>query len=71
MQLESQQAAETEAEAKEASEDIERLRRERDEAVREVQHLRKALKRKEQKCLDSSEEVMKTRRVSSTCRCTF
>lgn len=64
MQLETQQtAAEAEAIAKKASEDVERLRRERDEAHREVQRLRKALKRKDQECQDSSEEVMKTRRV--------
>lgn len=64
MQLETQQtAAEAEATAKKASEDVERLRRERDEAHREVQRLRKALKKKDQECQDSSEEVIKTRQV--------
>ena len=38
--------------------------RERDEALREVEHLRKLLKKKENECLTAEEELMKARQVS-------
>ncbi|XP_048589179.1 uncharacterized protein LOC116604619 isoform X2 [Nematostella vectensis] len=43
------------------SEDLERVKRERDEALREVQYLRKLLKKKEEEVLDTSEEAIKSR----------
>ncbi|KAK3736396.1 hypothetical protein QZH41_017920 [Actinostola sp. cb2023] len=61
-QLEAQQAVETEVVARQTSDDLDRLRRERDEALREVQHLKKALNKKEHQCMESSEEVKKTRK---------
>lgn len=56
-----------EAMAKQSAENAERIRRERDEALREVQHLRKLLKKKEEDCLTAEEELMKARRVSMLC----
>lgn len=62
-QLEAQQAVDTAAAVRQTSEDLELITRERDEALREVQHLRKALKKKEQQYIDSSEEVKRIRKV--------
>ena len=62
MQQQSQLAS-LEAMAKQSAENAERIRRERDEALREVQHLRKLLKKKEEDCLTAEEEVTKARRV--------
>lgn len=49
--------------AKQSAENAERIRRERDEALREVQHLKKLLKKKEEDCQTAEEELMKARRV--------
>ena len=62
MQQQSQLAS-LEAMAKQNAEDAERIRRERDESLREVQHLKKLLKKKEEECLTAEEELMKARRV--------
>ena len=62
MQRQSQLAS-LEAMAKQNAEDAQRIRRERDEALREVQHLKKLLKKKEEECLTAEEELMKARRV--------
>ena len=62
MQQQSQLAS-LEAKAKQSAQNAERIRRERDEALREVQHLKKLLKKKEEECLTSEEELMKARRV--------
>ena len=64
MQQQSQQIASLDAIAKQSAEDIEKIKRERDEALREVAHLRKVLKRKEEECLTTEEEVTRSRRVS-------
>ncbi|RMX46979.1 hypothetical protein pdam_00011922 [Pocillopora damicornis] len=56
------QLASLEAKAKQNAEDAQRIRRERDEALREVQHLKKLLKKKEEDCLTAEEELMKARR---------
>ncbi|PFX33455.1 Syntaxin-binding protein 4 [Stylophora pistillata] len=56
------QLASLEAMAKQNAEDAQRIRRERDEALREVQHLKKLLKKKEKDCLTAEEELMKARR---------
>lgn len=61
MQQQSQLAS-LEAKAKQSAQNAERIRRERDEALREVQHLKKLLKKKEEECLTSEEELMKARR---------
>lgn len=61
--LEAQQAADTATVTRQTSEDLEILTRERDEALREVQHLRKALRKKEQQHAESSEEVKRIRKV--------
>ena len=57
------QLASLEATAKQNAEDAQRIRRERDEALREVQHLKKLLKKKEEEYLTAEEELMKARRV--------
>ena len=62
MQQQSQLAS-LEAKAKQSAQNAERIRRERDEALREVQHLKELLKKKEEECLTSKEELMKARRV--------
>ena len=62
MQQQSQLAS-LEAKAKQSVQNAERIRRERDEALREVQHLKKLLKKKEEECLTYEEELMKARRV--------
>ena len=62
MQQQSQLAS-LEAKAKQSTQNAERIRRERDEALREVQHLKKLLKKKEEECLTYEEELMKARRV--------
>lgn len=62
MQQQSQLAS-LEAKAKQSAQNAERIKRERDEALREVQHLKKLLKKKEEECLTSEEELMKARRV--------
>ena len=62
MQQQSQLAS-LEAMAKQNAEDAQRIRRERDEALREVQHLKRLLKKKEEECLTAEEELMKARRV--------
>ena len=62
MQQQSQLAS-LEAKAKQSAQNAERIRRERDEALREVQHLKKLLKKKEEECLTAEEELMKARRV--------
>ena len=64
MQQQSQLAS-LEAIAKENAENAERIRRERDEALREVQHLKKLLMKKEEDYLTAEEELMKARRVRS------
>lgn len=64
MQQQSQLAS-LEAMAKQNAEDAQRIRRERDEALREVQHLKKLLKKKEEECLTAEEELMKARRVKA------
>lgn len=56
------QLASLEAMAKQSAENAERIRRERDEALREVQHLKKLLKKKEEDCQTAEEELMKARR---------
>lgn len=61
MQQQSQLAS-LEAIAKENAENAERIRRERDEALREVQHLKKLLMKKEEDYLTAEEELMKARR---------
>ena len=66
MQQQSQLAL-LEAMAKESAENAERIRRERDEALREVQHLKKLLKKKEEDCLTAEEELTKARRVRMLC----
>lgn len=62
MQQQSQLAS-LEAKAKQNAENAQRIRRERDEALREVQHLKKLLKKKEEDCVTAEDEVMKARRV--------
>ena len=62
MQQQSQLAS-LEAKAKQSAQNAERIRRERDEALREVQHLKKLLKKKEEECLTVEEELMKARQV--------
>ena len=62
MQQQSQLAS-LEAKAKQSAQNAERIRRERDEALREVQHLKKLLKKKEEECVTAEEELMKARRV--------
>ena len=64
MQQQSQLAS-LEAMAKQNAEDAQRIRRERDEALREVQHLKKLLKKKEEECLTAEEELMKARKVGN------
>lgn len=64
MQQQSQLAS-LEAEAKQRAKNAERIRRERGEALREVQHLKKLLKKKEEDCLTAEEELLKARRVRS------
>lgn len=64
MQKQSQLAS-LEASAKESAEKAERLRQERDEALREVQHLKKLLTKKEKDCQTAEEELMKTRMVGA------
>jgi len=61
MQQQSQLAS-LEAKAKQSAQNAERIRRERDEALREVQHLKKLLKKKEEDCLTAEEELMKARK---------
>ena len=61
---ETQQNALALAAANQSQEDLDRVSRERDEALREVQHLRKLLKQKERECSASEEELMKSRHVS-------
>lgn len=68
MQQQSQLAS-LEALAKQNAEDAQRIRRERDEALREVQHLKKLLKKKEEECLTAEEELMKARRVRGSIIC--
>ena len=68
MQQQSQLAS-LEAMAKQNAEDAQRIRRERDEALREVQHLKKLLKKKEEECLTAEEELMKARRVRGSIAC--
>ena len=63
------QLASLEAMAKQNAEDAQRIRRERDEALREVQHLKKLLKKKEEECLTAEEELMKARRVRCSVIC--
>jgi len=60
MQKQSQLAS-LEASAKESEEKAERIRQERDEALREVQHLKKLLTKKEKDCQTAEEELMKAR----------
>lgn len=60
MQKQSQLAS-LEASAKESEEKAERIRQERDEALREVQHLKKILTKKEKDCQTAEEELMKAR----------
>ena len=62
MQQQSQLAS-LEAKAKQSAQNAERIRRERDEALREVQHLKKLLEKKEEECLTAEEELMKARKV--------
>ena len=62
MQQQSQLAS-LEAKAKQSAQNVERIRRERDEALREVQHLKELLKKKEEECVTAEEELMKARRV--------
>jgi len=66
MQQQSQLAS-LEAKAKQSAQNAERIRRERDEALREVQHLKKLLKKKEEDCLTAEEELMKARKVRTLC----
>ncbi|XP_044176599.1 syntaxin-binding protein 4-like [Acropora millepora] len=60
MQKQSQLAS-LEASAKESEEKAQRIRQERDEALREVQHLKKLLTKKEKDCQTAEEELMKAR----------
>ena len=64
MQKQSQLAS-LEASAKESEEKARRIRQERDEALREVQHLKKLLTKKEKDCQTAEEELMKARMVGA------
>ena len=67
MQQQSQQLASLEAIARQSAADVERVTRERDEALREVQHLKKLLKKKEESFLTTEEELIKARQARTVC----